>query len=56
MKSSEINSSSKSPALYVDGKRRVPVLYGLSDFPGASANTAYAQRNIDNFDSFYANN
>ena len=49
MKSSEINSSSKSPALYVDGKRRVPVLYGLSDFPGASANTAYAQRNIDNF-------
>lgn len=49
MKASEINSKSGSPALYVDGKRQVPILFGLSDFPGASATTAYAQKNIANF-------
>ena len=49
MKSSQVNSKSGSPALYVDEKRRVPILFGLSDFPGAATNTAYAQKNIANF-------
>ena len=49
MKSSQVNSKSGSPALYVDDERRVPILFGLSDFPGAATNTAYAQKNIANF-------
>jgi len=37
------------PTLYIDGQPTAPVLYALSDFPGAAANTAYAQRNIAAF-------
>lgn len=40
-----------SPELYIDGKRTLPVLYGLSDFPAAGSNTAQAHRNIANFAS-----
>lgn len=51
MNSSEVHSKGGSPALYVDGERQIPMLLGLSDFPGASTITAYAQKNIANFAS-----
>ena len=35
--------------LYIDGKVTPPIIYGLSDFPGAASNTHYAYRNIQNF-------
>lgn len=38
-----------SAKLYIDGKKTVPVIFHLSDFPGAAANTHYAYRNIRNF-------
>ena len=37
------------PALFVDGERVPPVLYGLSDIPASRADTAQAQRNIRQF-------
>ena len=37
------------PELYIDGKSVLPIVYALSDFPGAKSNTVYAQRNIRNF-------
>ncbi len=37
------------PELFVNGRKTAPVLYGLSDFPGAASNTAYAQKNIRRF-------
>ena len=37
------------PELLVDGKSVVPIVYALSDFPGAKSNTVYSQRNIRNF-------
>jgi len=51
MFSSEVHSKSGSPALYTDGKREIPMLLGLSDFPGASTITYYAHKNIANFAS-----
>lgn len=44
-----INKTSSSPELIIEGKKTAPILYGLSDFPGAKSNTAYAQKNIKNF-------
>ncbi len=38
-----------APRLCEDGKRLAPVLYGLSDFPAAASNTAYAAKNIAAF-------
>ena len=49
MKSSEVRFEGGMPALYVDGQRRLPMLFGLSDIPGSAANTAYAQKNIAQF-------
>ena len=37
------------PELIIDGKSVTPIVYALSDFPGAKSNTVYAQRNIRNF-------
>lgn len=37
------------PELIIDGESVAPIVYALSDFPGAKSNTAYAQRNIRNF-------
>ena len=37
------------PELLIDGVSVVPIVYALSDFPGAKSNTVYAQRNIRNF-------
>ncbi|MBE6560404.1 MAG: hypothetical protein E7662_04705 [Ruminococcaceae bacterium] len=45
----EIRRTDGKPALYQDGTRTVPILYGLSDIPGSAANTAQAQRNIAAF-------
>ena len=49
MKSAIVSNQSGAPGLYVDGERRVPVLFGLSDIPGSAANSHYAWRNISNF-------
>lgn len=35
--------------LFINGENTPPVIYGLSDFPAASSNTAYAQKNIAQF-------
>ena len=45
----EIRNRNKTPVLYINGKKALPVLYGLSDFPGARSNTAQAQHNIASF-------
>ena len=45
----EIRRTGGKPTLYVDGQITAPVLYALSDFPGAASNTAYAQKNIAAF-------
>lgn len=37
------------PELFIDGNSVAPIVYALSDFPGAKSNTVYAQRNIRNF-------
>ena len=37
------------PSLYVDDKLTVPVIYALSDFPGARSNTYQAMINVANF-------
>ncbi len=44
-----IQTRDGTPKLCIDGKIVPPVLFGLSDFPGAGANTAYAQKNIAQF-------
>ena len=49
MKKVEIRKDLNTASLYIDGEMRIPVLYGLSDFPGAKSNTAQGQRNIKNF-------
>ena len=51
MDRAEVSSRDGSPKLYVDGEKRVPVLFGLSDIPGAAANTYYAHKNIAAFAS-----
>jgi len=45
----EIINKKGYPELFIDGKSVLPVVYALSDFPGAKSNTVYAQRNIRNF-------
>jgi len=45
----QIKSVDGTPRLIVNGKEVAPILFGLSDFPGAAANTAYAQKNIKQF-------
>lgn len=49
MKSSIVDSRDGSVALYIDGQKTPPVLLGLSDIPGSSTNTAYAQKTIRQF-------
>ncbi len=49
MKTYQISQWGNKPTLFVDGKKTAPVLYALSDFPAAAANTAYAQKNIAAF-------
>ena len=49
MSKAEIRQMSGKPTLYVNDQCTAPVLYALSDFPGAAANTAYAQKNIAAF-------
>ena len=49
MSKAEIRQEGGKPALYVNGQITAPVLYALSDFPGAAANTAYAQKDIAAF-------
>lgn len=49
MNSSQVDSRDGSPALYIDGKKTPPIVFGLSDIPGSATNTVYAQRNIANF-------
>ncbi len=46
---SEIRQEHGVPALYINGKRELPIVYGVSDFPAANSNTVQAQRNIRNF-------
>ncbi len=46
---SKVVFENNRPELYIDGKKRIPLIFSLSDFPGARSNTAYAQRNIKNF-------
>ncbi len=45
----KVKFSNNKPELYIDGKAVAPVIYGLSDFPAARSNTAYAQKNIAQF-------
>ena len=49
MASAKVIWQHAKPTLFVDGKPTAPVLYALSDFPGAVARSAYAQRNIAAF-------
>ena len=49
MSKCEIRTELNKPSLYIDGRPVPPVLYGLSDIPGAKSNTAYAKRNIARF-------
>lgn len=49
MKTVEVNSADSSPALYIDGVKTLPMVYGLSDIPGSRTNTAQAQKNIRQF-------
>jgi hypothetical protein len=44
-----IDNAPHCPSLMIDGRRVLPVLYGLSDFPAARSNTAQAKRNIVHF-------
>ena len=45
----QIRQVGNKPTLLIDDQPTAPVLYALSDFPGAAANTAYAQHNIAAF-------
>ena len=49
MANAKIRKTGGKPTLYVNDQVTAPVLYALSDFPGAAANTAYAQKNIPAF-------
>lgn len=49
MISAEVKRTDGSVGLYIDGKKTVPVFYGLSDLPGSATNTYYAWKNIRNF-------
>lgn len=49
MRSVSVRQEHGSPALYVDGVKTLPILYGLSDIPGSRTNTAQAQKNIRQF-------
>lgn len=49
MRSVSVRQDHGSPALYVDGVKTLPILYGLSDIPGSRTNTAQAQKNIRQF-------
>ena len=44
-----IKKESGRARLYIDGKLTPPIIYGLSDFPAAAANTHYAYTNIKSF-------
>lgn len=46
---SKVVFENSRPELYIDGQKRIPLIFTLSDFPGARSNTAYAQRNIKYF-------
>ena len=45
----EIRMQDQKPALYINGERRLPILYGLSDIPGSRASTVQAYRNVKAF-------
>lgn len=45
----QVKKTGNAPALYINGKRVPPVLFGLSDFPAARPDIAYAQKNIGEF-------
>ena len=45
----ELKRENGRTGLFMDGNPVPPVLYALSDFPGAKANTYYAYKNIKNF-------
>ena len=45
----EVRKHKGRMSLFIDGKPTPPILYALSDFPGAAANTHYAYKNIKNF-------
>ena len=49
MRSVKITNTDGSVGLYIDEKKVAPILYALSDIPGAAANTLYAYENIKNF-------
>lgn len=45
----QITNDLGAPRFRIDGKVVTPMLFGLSDFPAAASNTAYAQKNIKLF-------
>lgn len=45
----QVRKENNKAQLFIDGKNTPPVIYGLSDFPAARSNTAYAQKNIAQF-------
>ena len=45
----QVKVENNKAQLFIDGKNTPPVMYGLSDFPAARSNTAYAQKNIAQF-------
>ncbi len=45
----KVKKQNNKVQLFIDGKNTPPVIYGLSDFPAARSNTAYAQKNIAQF-------
>lgn len=47
----EIRNCNNLPSLYINGERTLPIIYALSDFPGAASNTFQAYKNIKNFHS-----
>ncbi len=49
MSVSKIITENGRPTLYIDGKKTLPMLYGMSDIPASRSNTAMSQRNMRNF-------
>lgn len=47
--SASVIQKNGAPRLVIGGKYKLPALYALSDFPAASADSAYARRNIAAF-------
>ena len=47
--SAKLKRENERTNLYINEKLTPPIIYGLSDFPGAAANTHYAFTNIQNF-------